>query len=516
MKTLLVEITCPDIRAFGVRSLSAFIKAAGHPVDLLFLPPMFEQLRPESGTVLRYPDTLIADFLGFAKQYDLIGISFMTYYFDRAVQLTEAVHGSLPAPVVWGGIHASNRPEESLQYADFACVGEGEEAIVELIETLQAGRNPGGIANIWSRHDGQVIANPVRPLIPSIDTLPFPDYELETHYAYSIFDDKIVPLNERLMQFFSLAGPLNRLGTFYQYKTMASRGCPHSCTYCCNSIYREMYQGQRYLRWRSLEKIFEELETVIRKVPYFNSVMFFDDSFFALPPKQMKRFAEEYKTRIGLPFATQSSPQTTSEEKMEYLIDAGMVYLEMGIQTGSDRINSLYQRRQTKEQVLKAARVINRFTDRMLPPDYHLILDNNWETDEDVLETLDLVLQIPRPFGLKPSSLVLYPGTKLFTKAMGEGLIHDEKFDVYRKAFGAPKSTYLNFLILLVSYSFVPLPVIRFFRKPLFIRLFKRPLARPVVSFLRIVIHQVARVINKFQRTWRQLVQRPSQSGSPA
>ncbi|MBN2384079.1 B12-binding domain-containing radical SAM protein [bacterium] len=501
MKALLMEITCPDIRAFGVRSLAAFAKKAGHEANILFLPPYFEQLRPESGVVHRYSDKIIAETIDLCSQFDLIGISFLTYYFDRAVQLTEAIHARLDVPVIWGGIHASTKPEECLEYADLVCIGEGEEALVEVLDTMKTEGDLNAIRNIWTRHKGETIRNPVRPLIQDIDNcIPFPDYELATHYSYSLFDNAIVPINEKLMKYFSQAGPVNQLGTYYQYKTMASRGCPHSCAFCCNSIYREMYARERYLRWRSNESIFQEIEYAREQVPYFNSVMFYDDSFFAMPERTMKAFAEEYKNRIGLPFATQSSPQTTTLNKLDYLIDAGMVYLEMGIQTGSDRINTMYRRKQKKEQVIQATRAINHFKDRILPPDYHLILDNNWETEEDVLATLDLILGLPRPFGLKPSSLVLYPGTELFAIAQKQGLVKDEKQEVYRKAFGAPYSTYLNLLILMINYPFIPLGLIRFLSKPLFIRLFHRPAFKPMISLIRLGLHQFNRVINKLRR----------------
>lgn len=500
MKILLIEISCPDVRAFGVRSLASYIRDKGHDVHILFLPPLFEQLRGESGIVHSYSERLIREALDLALDFDIIGISVLTYYFDRAVQLTTAFHEKLGVPVIWGGIHASTRPRECLEFADYVCIGEGEGAIVELLDRLEQQENTASILNIWSKTDGQINENLVRPLEYNLDVLPFPDLEIQFHYSYNVFSDEIQQMDEKLMKFFSLASPMNLKGIFYQYKTMSSRGCPHNCAFCCNSIYRTMYGNKGYLRWRSTEKIFEELEYALNRIPFFNAIMFFDDSFFAMPLKQMKQFAEEYKSRIGLPFAAQSSPQTTTREKMECLVDAGMLYLEMGIQTGSARINSMYHRKQSNQKVIEAATVISQFTDRILPPDYHLILDNNWESEKDVLETLDLVIQLPRPFGLKPSSLVLYPGTELYDIALSEGLISDEKKDVYRKAFGAPKTTWLNLLILMLDYPFVPVVVIRFLKRPFFISFFKRHELTPFLSLVRWTLHQTNRALRKFRR----------------
>ena len=40
---------------------------------------------------------------------------------------------------------------------------------------------------------------------------------------------------------------------------MGSRGCPHHCSYCCVSTYRQMYDEKGYLRWRPVEDFIEEL-----------------------------------------------------------------------------------------------------------------------------------------------------------------------------------------------------------------------------------------------------------------
>ena len=61
---------------------------------------------------------------------------------------------------------------------------------------------------------------------------------------------------------------------------------------------------------------------------------------------------------------------------MECLVNAGMVYVEMGIQTGSERIKHLYNRNESNEKIIKATELISRYLPRILPPDYHIILDN--------------------------------------------------------------------------------------------------------------------------------------------
>ena len=110
----------------------------------------------------------------------------MTYCFQRVAQLSDYLRAQLHIPVIWGGIHATIRPEECLAHADFACRGEGEESLARLVAALEAGQPVTDIPNLVFRQDGRVVINPVAPLVQNLDAFPRPDYDLEDHY-YSLF-----------------------------------------------------------------------------------------------------------------------------------------------------------------------------------------------------------------------------------------------------------------------------------------------------------------------------------------
>ena len=139
-KITLFSPTPPDLSAFGVRSLQASLKAAGHDVRLVLFPGSIGLLQEDGSFVYRYPNRIVDEALELAAGSDLVGVSFFTNYFDRAVQLTAAVRDRLRIPVIWGGIHATVRPGEALEHADFVCRGEGETALDELLVALAGGR----------------------------------------------------------------------------------------------------------------------------------------------------------------------------------------------------------------------------------------------------------------------------------------------------------------------------------------------------------------------------------------
>jgi radical SAM superfamily enzyme YgiQ (UPF0313 family) len=238
---------------------------------------------------------------------------------------------------------------------------------------------------------------------------------------------------------------------------MTGRGCPHKCTYCINDAVKKLYGAKGYLRWRSTDHVMAELEDVKRRMPFVEYVWISDDAFFGRSLESIREFCEAYRRRIGLPFTCLASPLTMSEAKLQALVDAGLVYLQMGVQTGSPRIQELFNRKQmNNERMLDAMRTINKFKDRLRPPSYDFILDVPYETEQDKADSVRLISRMPKPFRLQPFSLVLYPGTRLHEMAVADGFVADERRQVYTKSYTMREPSYLNLLIALSKNGRMP------------------------------------------------------------
>jgi len=162
---------------------------------------------------------------------------------------------------------------------------------------------------------------------------------------------------------------------------------------------------------------------------------------------------------------------------MEALIDAGLRFVEMGIQSASEAGKQLYNRHVSDERLLRAASTLSRYNGRIYPACYHVILDNPWETTDDEIETLDLVLKLPRPFWLKRSSLVCFPGTPLFVKAKEEGIFNsddDIKRHVYNKHLHQPSGSYVNLLFYIAGFCNFPRWIIKLLATKRAVTLFDR------------------------------------------
>lgn len=476
MKVVLVS-PYSDITAFGLRTLSACLKEKGYVVVMVFMPDrrptvFVDPLKPI------YPPSVESDLVELCRDADIVGITLMTNFYDAAVQITRAVKSRLAVPVIWGGIHPTIRPEECLEHADLVCVGEGEHAFVELLERMQRGEAYDAIPNIWRKQDGQIVRTALRPLLADLSFLPLPDYAYEEHYA--IDQGRIRRLDAaRMKRELAVGSNASAIGKVI-YETITSRGCPHNCAFCCNSNLRGLYSGQKYLRFLPVTKVIEELVHARTTMPFIEYIWISDDSFFARPLEAIREFCRLYKQRVGLPFFCLGSPLTISAEKMEALVDAGLDRMQVGVQTGSARIQRVFNRRMTNGQILEAANIIHRFQAQMHPPFYDFILDIPYETATDKVETLRLIAELPKPYHLNLFSLVMYPATELYEKACADGLIGDEVNDIYRKRYARHEPTYLNLLFRLCREGNMPRrllqaliapPLVAFFTAPFIQRL---------------------------------------------
>ncbi|GAF78441.1 unnamed protein product, partial [marine sediment metagenome] len=336
------------------------------------------------------------------------------------------------------------RPEECLDYADMVCVGEGEASLVELAKRIKEGKNYYDIRGIWFKDKLKIIKNQVAPLILKLDAIPYQDYGFKTHY---ILDKGY---------FYQMdAGRLNRDWSA-TYTTMATRGCPFGCSYCCNNTFNKMYAEQKLIRKRSTNNIMRELVEVKEALPFIDCILFDDDAFLLYSESEIYEFCKRYKREIGLQLQiTGVAPSTLTRTKLSFLVDAGLITIKMGIQSASERTKRLYRRFHSNHQVEKAARMINEFKDKIKMPHYDIILDNPWETDEDLIETLMFLTKIPPPYQVQYFSLTFYPGTELYEKAKRDGIITNDLQDVYRKDYYNFKKTYLKRLFFLLNeYAF--------------------------------------------------------------
>lgn len=308
-----------DYEPQGIMHLSSALKAAGHQVEL---------------AVAAHHDPLA---VARAFEPDVAAYSVITgsqrYYLDVNRRLKAQRPGLFS---VFGGPHPTFFPEMvEAEGVDGMCRGEGEAALVELVNALGEG-GPEAVLTVdnWSfQRNGEAVINPVRPYLEDLDSLPFPDRAL-------VYERDPVAARSKIKHF------------------LTGRGCPYNCTYCFNHALGQIYHGKgRRFRQQSVDYVIEEIRQVRDRYP-LEFVVFVDDTF-VLSKEWLVEFAEKYPKAIGLPFFCNTRANLVTEEQVRLLKAAGCHSVSMGVEAGNDRLrNELLKRRMSREQILEAARLI--------------------------------------------------------------------------------------------------------------------------------------------------------------
>lgn len=326
-------------------------------------------------------------------QPDFLCFTLLSPYVHVAKRLSHGVKERFPdLPIIWGGIHVIFCPDDSIEYADIVCIGEGEDALIELAQ------NPTrtNIENLWFRKNGDIIRNQNRPLIADLDCLAFSSYGVNE----CLIEDN---------QFQTL--PLEQNRKFYSdiFYVMTQRGCPYQCSYCTHATMRESLPHDKYLRRRSVEHVIRELEY---QKPRLNlgTIPFVDDVLL-VNLRWIKPFLEEYKKRINLPFGCYIHPCGGIEEMLGLAKDAGLVYVNVGIQSGSAYVlREIYNRHYSDEEMRRMCWRAHELGLMLL---YDVIWLNPFENEQHMQETVEFLLTLPKPSVTHSFPLVFFPGLKI-------------------------------------------------------------------------------------------------------
>ncbi len=370
-----------------------------------------------------------------------IGISLMSIEYNYARNLTVFLKKKFPAiPILWGGIHPTIDPNSCFPFADYVCIGEGEKSILDFSNAVARGDDPREIRNLCYQEKEQLNKNPLYPLIDKLDSLPWIDH-VPKHSLMQKKNGEISLIDRNLYK--KKAGFQGK-----RYNIFTSRGCNFSCTFCCNNFFTKIYPEYRKIRRRSVESIIAELEYALKRNPDISIVKFQDDAFLSCSKEYLGDFCQAYKTKINKPFALNTIPIYVNRDKLRLLKEAGLCWINMGFQTGSDRVNrDIYKRRVYKKDFLRIAELIKEFN---FAGKYDIILDNPYESENETIKTIETLIETPKPYLIEFFSLTLFPGTELYDRVKKE--CPEKMEDCREKHYMHYERTTLNKLVVLAVY----------------------------------------------------------------
>ena len=169
------------------------------------------------------------------------------------------------------------------------------------------------------------------------------------------------------------------------YKTipiLTDNGCPYACGFCCAPSLKEIMGYKR----KSLESVIGELDFQVKTHdPEF--IYFSSETFFSMPIKEFRKFAEVYK-RVGLPFWCQTHVNTINEERVGLLRDMNCHKVAIGIECGNEQYRKeMIGKRFTNDRAVSAFRMLN---DYGISAAANNIVGLPLETRENMDDTVEL------------------------------------------------------------------------------------------------------------------------------
>lgn len=421
VKVLLVSFFNDE--AYGLRSLHSTLVENKTDAHMLFFKVESKQFRVDhdesakkdfTGSIRNASDKEIKLLVNFilSNDFNVVGFSLVSSHFQLYKRVYERIKDIKGITIVLGGWQPSLNPDDCIKYTDYLCIGEGEVAFHELISLLANKGATDRVLNFWINKNGTVIKNPVRPLTADISSFPTPLYDHK--YSHIIENDKLINCEPYFDN--------------VRYGTFVGRGCPKQCTYCSNSyMANDIYpKSWSRIHYRSVNHVKNEIMIVKDKLKNVKRINFYDE-VFTPNIEWINDFFSWYEKYISIPFYCFFFPGSCSEEKCKILASAGLSGVWLGVQSGSQRVRrEVFKRMYTNQQIIEQARIFHIYEVSIR---YDFILDNPFESFEESLESIYLMLELPQPFSANLFSLKFFPNTEITKMALDAGIINKSDID---------------------------------------------------------------------------------------
>ena len=315
-----------------------------------------------------------------------LGLSVMTgQQIDSAIRLAKKFHGRIP--IVWGGVHPTICPESVSceKYVDYIIRGDGEEAFLTLLQDLDSGKTKADF-----------------------------DYKV---YCLNNLNKSVIDFdNEQIAsQYF-----VERDGFKKAFPLETSRGCPHKCAFCHNSILGHTY------RVVDTDLVIKNIDQLYLKYK-IDGVIFQEDNFFLKEKRVIEILTRLKKYNIGWKANSRISyfkKIVHDEQFMNLLVDSQCHVLQFGIESGSDRVLKLINKGINVKDVVQVNKELAKYN---ISVRYNFIIGFPTESRNEIEQTLELIDKLYRDNPHMESPFVNiytpYPGTPLYELAKKEGFI---------------------------------------------------------------------------------------------
>jgi anaerobic magnesium-protoporphyrin IX monomethyl ester cyclase len=308
-----------------------------------------------------------------------IGLSVVTAQIPNAYFISQYIKKLNPnIPVIWGGVHPTLYPAQTSldPLVDIVVHGPGEETLLELCEHLERGdmdfRETKNVA-----YNGKV--NPARKPL-DVNELPFLDYDLlEVKFYLKPSDNFLFQKDIRMLPMLS------------------SRGCPHRCAFCINSVCKAEWRAQ------TAHRFLDELEFLVDKYK-LDGVRALDENFFISKRRSVEIIEEFQRRKIDILWGTNVRADCFREnyintELAKKLHNVGFTFASIGAESASQRVLDLIKKDITVEDIINSARICHASG---ITPVYSWMIGIPTQTKGEMLDNIRAIKKIKK---ICPSSI---------------------------------------------------------------------------------------------------------------
>lgn len=366
--------------------------ATAPPLGLCYLASVLRKAGIESRIIdaLSFDKTMeetVKEVIDLNPKY--VGITAKTVAIFRAAELAGELKKINPDIItILGGTHVTAVPRETMErfpQFDIGVIGEGENIIVELIQSLEKSRVLQSVNGLIIRKsDGNLFITEPRPPIENLDSIPLPAWDMVPHLKY---------YHESATRFSKL--PLGSV--------ISSRGCPGKCLFCDNSVF-----GRRF-RAHSANYVIEMIK-YLKSTYGIKSLVFYDD-YFAADRKRLKEIClKMIEEKLNLEWVCSARVNAINEEMLLLMKQAGCFQIAYGIESGNQDILNLQKKGITLEHVRNAVEMTYKAGIRTKG---YFMIGHPTETPATIFETINFAKSIPLD-NFQATYFTPFPGSQAY------------------------------------------------------------------------------------------------------
>jgi anaerobic magnesium-protoporphyrin IX monomethyl ester cyclase len=346
------------IPPYGLTHLAASVRDAGWNPTIIDAPALG----------MDYQTTAKAALEGGSQ---VVGITAVTMSIYKAHELAQIIKSLSPnIKIIIGGPHVTALPEDTLQRFqsfDIGVVGEGDITIAELLESLDNGNDISKVKGIVHRRNNTVEKTESRELVPDLDSLPKPAWDLlpdlKKYYRPSIMGYMRLPANSIVL----------------------SRGCPFQCTFCSSAVFGNT------IRAYSTDVAFQMMSEMRNRYG-IKELEIRDENFVVDKLRVLGLCNQLLSSGIDITWSCNARVDAINPEILATMKQAGCWQIAFGIESGDQRILNEEKKGVSLEEIRQA---VHWTYEAGIQARGFFMLGHPEETEDTLRKTVDFACELP-------------------------------------------------------------------------------------------------------------------------